>query len=155
MAVPGAIKFASPLPDTFTAKFQLCHEATFQIRISDLLVVMNSWAGWQISGWNNLQVAGLSAGDPWGICHATQRWPNGKFYSAPKEVVPLEISVKEGRVTLIYNGRYMLDNVLLENPRSSYTLSFETWGGEWLTLGVNSIVPGVALPREKKLHPVR
>ncbi|MEN7972719.1 MAG: hypothetical protein ABFR47_02670, partial [Verrucomicrobiota bacterium] len=142
----AAIRTASPLPANFTAKLKFCHEGTFRLQIGDFIILMDAWEGWRI--------AGTSDGDPWGVCNATQRWPNGSFYKVQGEVVPLEISIKDGRITLKYNGRYMLDNVLLEKPQSSYNFSMETWGGLWLKMGVDSIKADVSLPREKRLHPV-
>lgn len=145
--LPGIIKLVPQLPDTFTARLKLCHKGSFRIKLNDLDILLCGWSGWVIKG--------ASDGDSQGRCPAVSRWPNGGFYSLPEKELPLDIAVKDGRITLIYNNRYMLDNVLLAHPASSYTLSFEVWSGEWLMLGVDSIVPGMTLKPEKKLHPVR
>ena len=144
---PGIIKLIRQLPGTFTARLKLCHKGSFRIKINDLDILLGSLSGWVVEG--------TSDGDFLGNCPAVSMWPNGGFYSLPQKELPLDIAIKDGRITLIYNNRHILDNVLLSHPEYSYNLHFEVWDGEWLMLGVDSIVPQMTLKPEKKLHPVR
>jgi hypothetical protein len=64
--------------------------------------------------------------------------------------------VREGRITLLYDGRYLVRNFLLSKPALAYDFSLATWGQKWVMLEPVSLVPELKLPEEQGVkHPVR
>ena len=144
----AVIRANGTLPATFTFTFRLLHQDCFRLQLGGFRLGFNSWSGWD--------VAGVHDSDPQGVCSAWTRWLNGGFYSVMNRPVEVTMAVHDGRITLLYDGRYMLEDFLLSQPALAYDLSLATWGQKWVMLEPESLAPEFRLPPERGVtHPVR
>jgi len=119
-----------------------------RLRIDDTDIMYDGWTPWVVKGFNTL--------DPLGVCVARPRISSRIYPEArPGEAVDVLIVCKDDRLTVLYDGAFIVDRMLPQTRYLSHTVQFSAWGGQWLGLDVIGIEAGGDPPRRERIHPVR
>ena len=141
-------KFRRPIPRDFTMKMRVAFTTVFRLRIDEAVIAYDGWTPWSVKGFNTL--------DPLGRCVARPRMSSQIFPLVRKgEIVDLEIVCKDDRLSILYDGKFILDRMLPRTVHRSHTIELATWGGQWMGLEVVTIHAGGEHPVRVRAHPVR
>ena len=69
------------------------------------------------------------------------------------EIGELTVISKDGRLSVLYNDRFVVDRVLPKKQYSSHSLGLTSWDWFWLGLDVIHITEGGTHPERPRLHP--
>ena len=136
------------LPRDFTMKMRFASSGVFRLKIDEVTILCDGWTPWKITGVNTL--------DPVGVCVARPR-TGGRLYPPVKsgQVIDLLLVCHGDRLSVLYDGKFLLDRMRPSRIHTSHVVQFATWGGRWMGLDVVDIHAGGNLPTRPRLHPVR
>ncbi len=125
-------ELALALPDEFKLKLKLAHFDKMRFRVDDVMIRYDENDGW-VFGW---LIEGVSEFDLKDYSQVTLI-PQGRNYIKREQAVEVEVMMKDGRLTFLYDGCQILTNALPgTETRNSHTLRISAWGGDWLTFDV-------------------
>ncbi len=150
-AAPEALKFGMPvvlqsikgqpetearlnlaLPEEFKMRLKLAHQDNMRFYIDNLMIRYDEDDGW-VFGW---LIEGVSEFDLKDYSQVTLI-PQGRNYIKRGTEVEVEIMMKDGRLTFLYDDCQIITEALPAiDFRNSHQLRFSTWGGDWLTFDV-------------------
>ena len=140
--------FSKSLPRDFTLKMRVAFTTVFRLKIDDAVLTYDGWTPWNLTGFNTL--------DPVGVCVARPRASSSIYPEAKQgEVADLCVLCKDDRLTLLYDGKFIADQMLPLTVRKSHHVEFATWGGQWMGLDVVTLQEGGERPVREQVHPVR
>ena len=120
------------LPEEFKLRLKLAHKDNMRFYIDNLMIRYDEDDGW-VFGW---LIEGVSEFDLKDYSQVTLI-PQGRNYIKRGTEVEVEIMMKDGRLTFLYDKCQIITEALPAIEfRNSHQLRFSTWGGDWLTFDV-------------------
>ncbi len=139
--------FADYLPKEFCFEFKLIHSGEFYLEFDKMVIRHDAAGGWLIEGLNE-----FSYGEECDVTIANY----GRTYGKPDTEVVVRVAVRDGRLTILYDGVKILAGGYPQETAESHRVALRVHAGNRLVaepLMVTAEEVGRYIPVE--IHPVR